>query len=165
MLGMSPNWGKGMRPPLFFDSVKETLQRGFSCRCAAIHLQSPPQRWKRNRFCVQSLPCGQVWTSTRVVVTGAVGSWELVPGALRPWEQRTAPPHLGEWKLLSYGGRRKGPASGPARSASLRVARARQGSGTRKETLADSPTTPKASRKCQHAAAGAPGSACVRRTR
>ena len=56
MLGMSPNWGKGMRPPLFFDSVKETLQRGFSCRCAAIHLQSPPQRWKRNRFCVQILP-------------------------------------------------------------------------------------------------------------
>ena len=35
----SPDWGyTGTRPPLFFDSVKETLQRGFSCRCASIHL-------------------------------------------------------------------------------------------------------------------------------
>ena len=41
---------RGTRPPLFFDSVKETLQRGFSCPCGAIHLQSPPQRWKRKRF-------------------------------------------------------------------------------------------------------------------
>ena len=47
----SPDWGyTGTRPPLFFDSVKETLQRGFSCPCGAIHLQSPPQRWKRKRF-------------------------------------------------------------------------------------------------------------------
>ena len=39
-----------MRPPLFFDSVKEPLQRGFSCRCGAIHLQSPPRPVEKKTF-------------------------------------------------------------------------------------------------------------------
>ena len=39
-----------MRPPLFFDSVKEPLQRGFSCPCGAIHLQSPPRPVEKKTF-------------------------------------------------------------------------------------------------------------------
>ena len=102
-----------MHPPILFrQRRKRTLQRGFSCRCAAIHLLRRA-RWKKKalgrlnptRMC-------RVDRNTRVVVTGAVQTCRLVPVAShsdltravsrRKWCCRFAFGTLVEWTSVSF---------------------------------------------------------------
>ncbi len=92
---------RGMPPHSFSSCRKRTLQRGFSCRYAAIHLLRRA-RWKKKALGrINLTQMCQVDRKTGVVVAGAVQTCSPVPGALSPGKTEKYFPAFGVWERLS----------------------------------------------------------------
>ena len=86
---------RGMPPHSFSSCRKRTLQRGFSCRYAAIHLLRRARGKKKALGRINLTPLCQVDRNTGVAVAGAVPTCGLVPGAPHPGKTEKCFPAFG----------------------------------------------------------------------